>query len=86
MGVVLILCGSIAAVVGVARGYASARSAVGPLVHEGEPTRTLIEAAQPLHARSRVRLFARRVAEAAGWLVVALYGLYLATVGVEVAG
>jgi hypothetical protein len=52
-----------------------------PLEREGDPTRTLIEAGRPIHARTRVRLAARHVLLAIGWLTVALYGMYLATVG-----
>ena len=53
-----------------------------PLVREGDPTRTLIDATRPLHGRTRVRIAARNVALALGWLVVAMYGLFLATVGI----
>lgn len=74
---VLLLCGLTAAVLGTWRGYVVAREAVGPFVHEGDPTRTLIEAGRPIHARPRVRLFARRVLVACGWLALAMYGLYL---------
>jgi hypothetical protein len=34
-----------------------------------------------VHARTRVRVAARNVAVAVGWLAVAMYGLYLLTVG-----
>ena len=44
---VLLVCGLVAAVLGTWRGYVVAREAVGPFVHEGDPTRTLIEAAAP---------------------------------------
>ena len=81
MAILLTLCGFIALTVGGWRSYSIARQALGPLVHDGEPTRTAIEAARPLQDRFRVRLFVRRVAAAVGWLVVALYGLYLASVG-----
>jgi hypothetical protein len=50
-------------------------------VRDGEPTRTLIEAGRPIHARSRVRLALRQVAFALLWLTVALYGMYLVTIG-----
>jgi hypothetical protein len=85
MGTILVLSGLMTAVLGTWRGYAAARAAVGPLVHDGEPTRTAIEAARPLHARSRVRLFARRVAVSVGWLLVATYGLFLLSVGMATA-
>ena len=81
MAILLTLCGFIALAVGGWRSYSIARQALRPLVHDGEPTRTAIEAARPLQDRFRVRLFVRRVAAAVGWLVVALYGLYLVSVG-----
>jgi hypothetical protein len=77
MPVVVTLCGLVALVLGTWRSYAVAREALSPLVHEGDPTRTAIEAARPVHARFRIRLFARRVAISIGWLIVALYGLFL---------
>ena len=83
---VLVLSGLFATVYGTWRGYVAARSAVLPLLREGEPTRTLIEASRPLHARSRVRVAVRQVVVAVAWLSVALYGLYLATVGAAMAG
>ena len=48
-----------------------------PLVREGDPTRTLIDASRPVHARTRVRLMARNVVLAIAWLTVAMYGLFL---------
>jgi hypothetical protein len=81
MGFLLVGCGLTALAIGGWRGYALAREALAPLVHTGDPTRTAIEAARPVHARFRVRLFARRVTAAAAWLVVALYGLYLIQAG-----
>jgi hypothetical protein len=81
MGLLLVGCGLTALVIGGWRGYALAREALAPLVHDGEPTRTAIEAARPVHARFRVRLFARRVVVAVAWLVVALYGLFLVQAG-----
>ncbi len=74
---VLELCGLIAVVIAMGRSYSATRQAVGPLVHDGDPTRTAIEASRPIAARPRVRLFARRLAVAIGWLAVALYGLFL---------
>ena len=76
-GVFSVVCGSW-------RGYLAARQAVLPLVREGDPTRTLIEATRPLRERSRVRLAARNVGLSLMWLAVAMYGLYLATVGMAV--
>jgi hypothetical protein len=81
VGAILGLCGLTAAFVGAWRGYAVAREAISPLVHAGEPTRAAIEATRPLLARPRVRLFVRRLAISIGWIAVALYGLFLASVG-----
>jgi hypothetical protein len=83
MGTILVLTGLAATVLATWRGYEAARSAVGPLVHDGEPTRTALEAARPRLARHRVRRFARQVALAVGWLLVAGYGLFLASVGMS---
>jgi len=84
VGAVLVMSGVVAVGWGSWRGWASARSALSPLVRDGDPTRTLIESAQPIHARSRLRLAARQVLEAVGWLVISMYGLYLLTVGLTV--
>jgi hypothetical protein len=65
------------------RSYAAVRLAVGPLVHDGEPTRSLIEASRPLHERSRVRSFTRHLTLSVGWLIVAGYGLFLVAVGMS---
>jgi hypothetical protein len=81
MGFLLIGCGVAAALYGSWRSYLAAREALAPLVHEGEPTRTAIEAARPLHSRSRVRRFARGVALAVGWLLIGTYGVFLISVG-----
>jgi hypothetical protein len=80
-GAVLVISGVFAAVYGSWRGYVAARRAVLPLVREGDETRTLIEAARPLHERSRVRIAVRHVGLSLMWLGVAMYGLYLAAVG-----
>ena len=82
LGAVLLVSGLFATVYGTWRGYVAARAALLPLLREGEPTRSMIEAGRPLHARTRVRLAARQVIFAVAWLTVALYGMYLATVGV----
>jgi hypothetical protein len=79
--VVLVISGLFAVVYGTWRGYAAARQAVLPLVREGDETRTLIEATRPVHERSRVRLAARHAGLSMMWLGMAMYGLYLATVG-----
>ena len=84
VGVVLVVSGLVAVGYGSWRGYAAARSALAPLAHEGDPTRTLVETSRPLHARSRVRLAARQVVLAVLWLAIAMYGLYLLVVGMAV--
>src|SRR5256885_12637152 len=60
MGFLLVGCGLTALMIGAWRGYALTREAVAPFVHAGDPTRSAIEAARPVHARLRGRLFARR--------------------------
>ena len=84
LGAILLVSGLFATVYGTWRGYLAARGALLPLLRDGEPTRTLIEAGRPLHARTRVRLAARQVLAAVVWLSIALYGMYLATVGMAV--
>jgi hypothetical protein len=86
LATVLVLSGLTIALHGSWRGYVAARSALVPFVREGDPTRRLIDAARPMHARTRVRVAARQVALAVGWLSLALYGMYLATVGMAVQG
>jgi hypothetical protein len=86
VGAILGFCGFTAAFVGAWRGYAVAREAISPLTHAGEPTRTAIEATRPLYARPRVRLFVRRLAISVGWIAVAMYGLFLASVGLGLRG
>ena len=81
---VLIVTGTFALGWGRVRGYLSARAALLPLVGEGEPTRRLIESAKPVHERARVRTSVRYAAWAVAWLVVAMYGLFQVTIGVEV--
>jgi hypothetical protein len=82
-GVVLVWSGVFLALWGAWRGYTAARSALLPLVREGDPTRSLVDAARPVRERARVRLAARHAALAVLWLGVAMYGMYLATVGME---
>ena len=77
MGLVLLICGLSATAIGTWRGYVNARAVMAPLAHPGDPTRTAIEATQPLAERSRVRRMARNLAAAFAWLVVAMYGLFL---------
>ena len=54
LGAVLLVSGLFATVYGTWRGYVAARSAMLPLIRDGEPTRSLIDAHRPLHERSRV--------------------------------
>ena len=68
------------------RSYVAARSAIAPLIREGDPTRTLIEGTRPVYTRSRVRIAVRNVAVSLGWLVVAMYGLFLASAGMALQG
>ncbi len=82
-GVVLVGAGVFLAFWGAWRGYGAARAALAPLVRDGDPTRSLVDATRPVHARVRVRLVARHVVIAVAWLGVAMYGMYLATVGLE---
>jgi hypothetical protein len=81
LSVVLVTSGLIVTAYGTWRGYVAARGAMLPLVRQGDPTRFLVEATRPVHERSRVRIAVRQVLLAVGWLSVALYGMYLATVG-----
>jgi len=73
----LLVCGVTAVLIGASRSYVATRQAVAPLVHEGDPTRTAIEATRRVIDRPRVRLFARRVLVAVAWLAVAMYGLFM---------
>jgi len=81
MSVLLMSCGLVLAGVGTWSGYRNARDALAPAAHQGDPTRIAIDAARPLHERSAVRHFARSVVTAIGWLVLAMYGLFLASAG-----
>lgn len=85
MGAVLVLTGLVAAAIGTWRGYANARLVLAPIVHDGEPTRTALEATQPILARARVRRAARHLVTSLGWLALAMYGLFLVATG-EVTG
>jgi hypothetical protein len=86
MSLVLTTCGFVLAAIGTWSGYRSARDAVAPVVEEGDPTRSAIDAARPVHARPAVRRFARSVVVSIGWLVVAMYGLFLVSAGSVVGG
>jgi hypothetical protein len=80
-GVVLLGSGLFLLAWGCWRGYLAARSALLPLVREGDSTRSLVDATRPIHARTRVRLAVRNVGLSLLWLGLAMYGMYLATVG-----
>jgi hypothetical protein len=80
MSIVLVACGVTLAGVGAWRGYRSTRAALLPL-HEGDPTRTMIDAARPIHARMGVRRAARAAVGGLAWLTVALYGVVMAQAG-----
>jgi hypothetical protein len=81
LSAVLVATGLFLAVYGCLVGYAQARAALLPLARDGGATRTLVDATRPLHARTRVRVAARHVVAAVLWLTLAMYGMYLATVG-----
>jgi hypothetical protein len=70
MGAVLVACGAAALMIGAWRSYALAREALAPLVHDGEPMRSAVEELTPVHRRSRVRHFARRVVLSTVWLAL----------------
>jgi hypothetical protein len=80
----LLFSGLVTLAYGTWRGYAAARLALRPLDRDGDPTRRLIDGARPVHERTRVRGTARQVLLAVGWLSLAMYGLFLATVGITV--
>jgi len=86
MSALLVTCGLVLAGVGTWTGYRHAREAIVPAAPPGDPTRSAIDAARPLHARIAVRRFARSVAAAMIWLALALYGLFLAQTGAILAG
>jgi cytochrome oxidase assembly protein ShyY1 len=84
VGAILLLTGFVAVTYGSWRGYGAARSALIPLLRDGDETRSRIEASRPVRDRPRVRLAARHVAFALAWIVVAMYGVFLLTAGAEV--
>lgn len=81
MPLVLVGCGVVLAAAGTWFGYRNARDALVPAVRDGDPTRAALDATRPLHARAAVRRAIRAVAAAVAWLVLALYGLFLAQTG-----
>jgi hypothetical protein len=81
LGFVMTTSGAVLAVVGGWRGYGFARRALAPLIHDGEPTRTLVESLRPPPFRPRVRTMVSRVVLSVLWLGLAFYGLYLAVTG-----
>jgi len=84
MGPVLLVSGVVATAFGMWRGYRHARDVVAPLAHPGEPTKTAVEATQPLVERARIRRAIRSLAASLAWLAVAMYGLFLASTGMAV--
>ncbi len=84
LAVVLLASGLVALGYGSWRGYAAARAALLPLLRDGDETRSLIDATRPVLDRTRIRQAARNVVVAVAWIGVAMYGLYLATVGTAV--
>jgi hypothetical protein len=86
MPLVLVACGLVLAGTGTWFGYRSARDALVPAVRDGDPTRAALDATRPLHARPGIRRAVRSVAAAVAWLVLALYGLYLAQTGMILGG
>ena len=81
IGSILVGCGAATIALASVRSYGLARRALAPLAHEGDPTRTAIEASRPLPMRPRVRRVARDVAGSVVWLAVAMYGLFLVSRG-----
>lgn len=81
MDLLLVTCGLVLTGIGTWSGYRSAREAIVPALNPGDPTRSVVDAARPVYDRTAVRRFARSVAFAIGWLVVALYGLFLVSAG-----
>ncbi len=86
MGLLLVSCGLALAAIGTWSGYRNAREAMIPLLHEGDPTRAAIDASRPVRERAGLRQTVRSAAVAVGWLVLALYGLFLASTGSVVGG
>lgn len=84
IGLVLVSSGLVVAATGAWRSYGFARHALAPFVRDGDPTRRLIDATRPVHDRWRTRAAARSLVLAVGWLCLAMYGLYLVTVGTAV--
>ncbi len=68
------------------RSYVAARSALLPLIRQGDTTRTLIDATRPVYSRTRVRMAVRNLALSLVWLTVAMYGLFLASAGMAMQG
>ncbi len=75
----LLTCGLVLAGLGTWYGYVHARTALLAQLREVEPTRARIDASRPVLARTRVRRFARSAVLSVCWLMIALYGLYMAS-------
>ena len=73
---VLATCGFVLTAIGAWRAYTSARRAIAPLAHQGDPTRAALESLRPLPFRPKVRTVATRALISMGWLAISLYGLY----------
>jgi hypothetical protein len=86
VGAILLLSGFVAITYGSWRGYEAVRSALTPMLRDGDETRSLIDETRPVHTRTRVRIVARNGAVAVAWICVAMYGLYLVTAGAAVLG
>jgi hypothetical protein len=72
----LLARGLAATMTGVWRGHANPRLALVPLVHS-RGAATTAEATGPLPERACVRCAAGNLVAAVGWLVLAMYGLFL---------
>jgi hypothetical protein len=77
VALVLGACGLVLMIVGLLRSYLVARTAIAPLIHQGDPTRAAIEALRPLPFRPKFRTVLIRALVSMGWLALSLYGLYL---------
>ena len=73
---ILATCGFVLTAIGAWRAYTSARRAIAPLAHQGDPTRAALDAMRPLPFRPKVRTAASRALTSMGWLAISLYGLY----------
>ena len=77
VALVLGASGLVLTVVGLMRSYVVARTALAPLIHQGDPTRAAVEALRPLPFRPKFRTVLTRALVSMAWLGLSLYGLYL---------